>query len=161
MTRLIFGIFFILLNTQNLNAQQVMSFKKYAQNVQDVAVLDEQYPNAIHVDSSLAVFKSREQQMELLSYYENIIVAMGQFINDSGYIWKVNTQMFNRIYFAADGSVDYFLYSFNQEALENLTSDSIVEFERLVTEFFEQHPLYMKASTHFSQCGPVVFQAPE
>ncbi len=77
---------------------------------------DSIYHDAANVDSDKAVFKGSKQH-ELVKAYTDMLTDLRNYLNKNGFFWGKPTQYFNRIYFKADGSVVYYLYSFKPGTL--------------------------------------------
>ena len=61
--------------------------------------LDSIYKSAVHVDTSLAVFKTEKEQEAMGMSYMKLLQDFGKFLSDHNYKWKKPTMCFNRIYF--------------------------------------------------------------
>jgi hypothetical protein len=120
--------------------------------------LDSLYKSAIHTDTSLAVFKTYEQQDELQKAYFQILKDLGKFLNINGLKWEKPTRCFNRIYFKEDGSIDYFFYNFLGNA-EDKPSQEVQEFfKKILQEFIQNYKFALKADVKFVQCGPSFYK---
>lgn len=119
--------------------------------------LDAVYQAAVNVDSSLAVFKTEEQQDAMYDAYVTLLDELNNFLDENGFKWDKRTKCFNRIYFNSNGSVDYFLYNFTDDAEDQPSSEKKFEFKRLLNLFIHDYKLLITASTKFVQCGPVTY----
>jgi hypothetical protein len=70
--------------------------------------LDGIYKSAVHSDTSLAVFKTETEQEALQQGYVKLLQDLGKFLSDNNFKWEKPTRCFNRIYFSAEGTIDYF-----------------------------------------------------
>ena len=116
--------------------------------------LDSLYKSAIHSDVSLAVFKSQEEQAELLKAYTSLIQDLAAFLKSNNFQWQKPTRCFNRIYFNQEGAIDYFLYNFPAIELE---AEKEKEFDRLLNLFIKDYRFPLKANEKFAQCSPIKY----
>ena len=71
------------------------------------------------------------------------------------------TKCFQRIYFAPNGKIDYFIYNFKLKNVlpENLISEEKQkEFERLLKLFVKDYTFFTSANEKFAQCSPTSYQ---
>jgi hypothetical protein len=126
--------------------------------------LESIYKNALHVDSSQAVFKTEKQQTEMQSAYTKLLQDYGKFLLDHNFNWEKQTRGFNRIYFNKDGTIDYFLYYFptnNLKPEDQLSAEKQAEFNRLLNLFIKDYKISMSATVNFAQCSPTVYMPKE
>lgn len=115
--------------------------------------LDSLYMSAVHVDSNKAVFKSEAAADSLAHCYNRFIADFGKYLNQYHFKWTGPTRCWNRIYFHADGSVDYYLFSFKTKVSEAQT----VEYKRLFRYYALTHKIGITALCNFAQCSPVLY----
>ena len=123
--------------------------------------LDLKYRSAVHVDSTKAVFKSEAQQQKLKESYTKLLQDFGSFLNKNNFKWETKTRCFQRIYFAPNGKIDYFIYNFKLKnvLLENLISEEKQkEFQRLLELFVKEYTFSSTAAEPFAQCSPTSYQ---
>jgi hypothetical protein len=120
--------------------------ERYGISVTD---LDERYPSATNADPTKGVMG--QHQSRFLAEYTKLLKEVGHYLSEHGVDWGERTAFVHRIYFAADGSIDYFL--FNTQGTE-LDKDKI---SRLLTSFGQNFRLSITANTTFRQCGTVTF----
>ncbi len=133
--------------------QKAMTFTEArTQNIMNSA-FDSIYKSAIHVDTSLAVFKTNQE--EFAASYQKMLQDFGQFLKKDSFIWEKPTRGFNRIYFNKDGGIDYFLFSFRPN---QLTVEQEAKFKELLNKFIQDYKLPLSAKTGFAQCSPVVYK---
>ena len=140
---------------------KIMSFEAAKTTPHSAAVLDKTYKSALHNDINLAVFKTEQEQTQLIAAYTKLLQDFGTFLRQNHFSWKQPQRCFNRIYLSKDGKIEYFLYQFkhNKERPEdNLTEVQLKEFERLLNLFVLEYRLDVTASEPFAQCSPVVYQ---
>ena len=113
--------------------------------------LDSIYKSAIHADSTLAVFKSVE---DVSTAYSSLLQAFGNFLSKNNFVWDQKTTGFNRIYFDADGSIDYFVYSFRGT---QLSEEQLTRFNELLNLFIQDYHFPLTAKEKFAQCSPVTY----
>jgi hypothetical protein len=149
-----------LLIASALQAQKVMQFSQLKTEGIRQTWLDSTYTSAVHSDTALAVFKTEKAQEEFIGAYNIFIQNLGKFLAENGFVFKQEQRCFNRVYFAADGTVEYFAYSFSNKNIEpqnQLTPQQISEFERLLKLYLQTAKLSVTASVSFAQCSPVVY----
>jgi len=138
-----------------LNAQPVaISFSDAGKEGIIPTQLDSIYQSAIHTKKSKAVFKSHKQQQQLIDAYTGMLNALGQFLKENDFRWESPARCFNRVYFSAEGKVDYFLFDFGRTALPK---EKETEFTRLLNIFIQDYRLPVKAACKFAQCSPVIY----
>lgn len=143
-----------------LPAQKVMQFSQLKTEGIRQTWLDSTYTSAVHSDTALAVFKTEKAQEEFIGAYNIFIQNLGKFLAENGFVFKQEQRCFNRVYFAADGTVEYFAYSFSNKNIEpqnQLTPQQISEFERLLKLYLQTAKLSVAASVSFAQCSPIVY----
>jgi hypothetical protein len=120
--------------------------------------------SAVHSDTAKAVFKTDSEQKDMLQAYYKLVLDFGKFLSKNNFIWEKQTKGFNRIYFNSDGTIDYFLYSFNTNNVkleDQLSEEKQIEFNRLLNLFIQDYTVPMTAKTKFAQCSPVTFMSKE
>ena len=121
-----------------------------------VSKVNSTYKSAIDItDSSKCVFKSAKDQDSLGKAYNKFLMEFGRFLSAHGFKWEQTTRCWNRIYFNADGYVDYYLFDFKTE----ISNEKLLKYKELFTEFSDTHKIGITASESFAQCSPVTFQA--
>jgi len=141
---------------QFLQAQtKVISFAEGIANGVSMADLDIRYKSALHTDTSLAVFKTPEEQAKFIKAYQAFVKEIGSYLSGKGFEWKNPVRIFNRFYVDSQGNVEYYVYNFLSSQIDEPT---VQTFEILMEVFFEDHKFGITAQTPFAQCSPVVFQ---
>ena len=123
--------------------------------------LDLEYKSAVHVDSTKAVFKTETRQQKLQESYTKLLQDFGSFLNKNNFKWETKTKCFQRIYFAPNGKIDYFIYNFKLKNVlpENLISqEKQKEFEHLLDVFIKDYTFSSTAKEKFAQCSPTSYQ---
>lgn len=115
--------------------------------------LDSIYQSAVHVDTSLAVFKSDADQQKLIDAYSTFLKDFGKFLKQNDYTWGHETKCWNRLYFDKDGSVDYYIYNFKSE-IEKAKEE---QFKLLFAKYIMTHKINITADKKLAQCSPVTF----
>ena len=114
--------------------------------------LDSIYMSGVHIDSTKAAFAGHEE--EFINAYNKMLEGLGLFLNNNNFTWGKTTRCFNRIYFKADGTIDYFLYNFKQGEIE---AGKEIEFKRLLNEYIKTYKFPLKSKVNFAQCSPVIY----
>jgi hypothetical protein len=105
--------------------------------------LDSKYKSAVHTDPLKAVFVGAKE--------DSLISAYTRFLQD--FLWQAPTRCWNRIYFHADGTVDYYLFDFKS----TISNEKIARFKELFKAYAGTHKIGITASTNFAQCSPVTY----
>jgi hypothetical protein len=116
--------------------------------------IDSVYMNAVNVDSNKAAFKGHTH--EFIEAYRQMLGDLATSLRKNETFKNKGFQFYNRVYFAADGSINYYLY--NQ--VRGLTKDEEALFKKLLNDFIKAYKLPMSAKTPFAQCSPVNIAAP-
>jgi hypothetical protein len=155
-------IFLIVILSNNLYSQsKVFSIEEAQKMGISIEKLDLEYKSAVHTDSSKAVFKSEAEQQKLQESYIKLLQDFGSFLNKNSFNWENKTKCFQRIYFAPNGKIDYFIYNFKLKNVlpENLISEEKQkEFQRLLELFVKEYIFSSTASEPFAQCSPTSYQ---
>lgn len=158
----ILKLFLILLFFNNLHSQSKVFSVEEAQKIGiNIEKLDLEYKSAVHVDSTKAVFRTEAQQQKLQESYIKLLQDFGSFLNKNNFKWETKTKCFQRIYFAPNGKIDYFIYNFKLKNVlpENLISEEKQkEFERLLKLFVKDYTFSSSAKEKFAQCSPTSYQ---
>ncbi len=130
------------------------TFQRAEQQGISISRLDDQYMAAVHSDPSKAAFAEREQ--EVVNAYRSLLTDLNLFLLRNNFGWAVDTRCFNRIYFNANGTIDYFLFQFAPGAIAPAKER---QFERLVTAFIRDYQFPLTHALPFAQCSPVTYAA--
>lgn len=116
--------------------------------------LDAVYPPAIASDSTKAVFRGA-QQYKFISVYSALLNRLAVYLNSNNFEWVTPTRIFNKIYFAPDGSIDYYLVNLVGTGLND---DKQQRFISLLNKFVQTNKIDISANTRFAQCSPVIYK---
>lgn len=144
-------LFLLILSAPFTNAQEAFPFNDAALHNTRISLLDSTYKSAIHSDPTLAVFQNQE---EVVTAYQSLLQDFGSFLAENNFRWEQNTTSFNRIYFDADGSIDYFLYQFRGT---QLSEEKQARFNDLLNQFIQTYRFPLTANLKFAQCSPVTY----
>ena len=118
--------------------------------------LDSIYQSAFNAaDTSRSVFKEEEVLNKFQEEYVKMLRSFGTFLSENDFKWETSTKGFNRIYFNADGSIDYFLFRINEE---NFPEERLNEFQRILNLFIQEYKLDITAPKKFVQCGGINYK---
>lgn len=116
--------------------------------------LDSVYQSAVNIDTSLAVFKTEQEQDSLATQFTQLLNDLGAFLYKNKFYCSDTVRCFNRIYFSPDGTIDYFLFSFLDKAKRKKpTPEKEEHFKALLNLFIQDYHITLKAKTRFVQCG--------
>ncbi|MCH2233673.1 MAG: hypothetical protein MK078_05410 [Crocinitomicaceae bacterium] len=134
-----------------------MTFQEAEDHGLTLPHLDSVYKSAVHVDTSLAVFKTAQEQDSLQSAYIQLLQEFGNFLAENEFVWEKRTPCYNRIYFSADGGIDYFLFNFLGKPEYQPSPAQQAEFKRLLNEFIQDYQFGVTASIKFAQFSPTTY----
>lgn len=137
------------------NAQQVMPITHADSLGVNIKLLDSLYQSGIHSDASKAVFA--DQQEDYITAYYSMLHELSAYLSQNDFKWGGQIRCFNRIYFAADGSIDYFLYSFKEG---EITAEQATQFADLLNKFAQNYRFGLTKDVKFAQCSPVNYRDP-
>ncbi len=149
-----FNVCFVLLFiviTNALAQDKVFTEKEAESRGKSYQRLDGMYASALHANPILAVFKTSQEQEDFQKAYLKFMQDLNLFLKANNFSWGKQTTCFNRIYFSANGTVDYFLYNFHSS---QITPEKEKEFDRLLKLFVKDHKFSLTAKEKFSQCSP-------
>ncbi len=119
--------------------------------------LDSLYTSAVHTDASKAVFKTEKEQQNLQQAYIKLLQDFGKFLSAHDFKWERKTKCYNRIYFSADGTIDYFLFNFLGKPEEKPSDNQQETFKQLLQLFIRDYQFALTAPTKFAQCSPTTY----
>ncbi|MGV3631649.1 MAG: hypothetical protein ACO1O6_10590 [Bacteroidota bacterium] len=135
-----------------------LSFQEAEKQGISVKKLDSLYRSALHADTLQAVFRTEQEQELMQQAYIRLLQDFGKFLSSGGFRWDKPTRCFNRIYFHADGTIDYFLFNFTGSETDKPSAEKQQEFQRLLNSFISDYRFPVTASTGFAQCSPTIYQ---
>ncbi|WP_421875506.1 hypothetical protein [Marinoscillum sp.] len=141
--------------TFGVQAQQAFSISDADSLGIDIPSLDSLYKSGIHSDASKAVFAG--QQQEYIQAYYAMLHELSTYLNQNDFKWGGQTRCFNRIYFAEDGSIDFFLYKFKEG---EITAEQQSQFATLLGQFIQSYKFALSKDVKFAQCSPVNYRDP-
>lgn len=114
----------------------------------EVESLDSLYKSGVHSDPNQAVFA--EEQNDYIKSYYAMLHDLSEFLNTNEFRWGGITRCFNRIYFNENGTVDYYIYEFEEG---QLSVERQEEFEQLLNEFIVDYQFPLTKNVKFAQCS--------
>jgi hypothetical protein len=157
--KFIINICIIILVSFNVSFAQknALTFQAAEAKGLKISYLDSEYKSALHSDPSLAVFTSNEDQVKMQESYHKLLKDLGVFLSDNNFDWENPTKCFNRIYFNADGKIDYFLFNFLGAGGEKPNALKEARFQELLNSFIQDYQFPLKPDIKFAQCSPVTY----
>lgn len=135
-----------------------LSFQEAEQKGISIKHLDSVYKSALHIDTSLAVFKTEKEQEMVKKAYITLFKDFGKFLKTHNFKWDKPTRCFNKIYFNTDGHIDYFLFNFLGKTVEDKpTEEKQKEFQYLLNLFIKDYKFPLTTKTKFAQCSPTIY----
>jgi hypothetical protein len=150
-------IIFLSICLQTFGQHIGLTFQDAEKQGVSIKHLDSLYRSAVHGDTSLAVFKTEKEQDALQQAYVKLLQDFGKFLSENNFKWEKSTKCFNRIYFNADGTIDYFLFNFLGKAEDKPYEEIVKEFQRLLNAFISDYQFSLTSKSKFAQCSPTTF----
>lgn len=116
------------------------------------------YKQAVFPDTAKAVFKTREQQIAAETAFVVLNNDLNAYLKKNGFVLEKPVSCYSRIYFSADGSIDYFIYSFLSRNAPSVTQEQEKEFARLVNAFIQTYKIQLTATEKFMTYRPLNFR---
>lgn len=151
---LILLLLFINLSTETKAQAKIMSILESEKSGTSIQHLDSLYKSAVHSNPELAVFKTSDEQQMLQKAYIQFFQELAAFLNKNKFDWEQKTRCFNRIYINKDGTIEYFLYSFNKE---QITEKKEKKFNKLLSQYLQENKFPISANERFAQCSPIAY----
>jgi hypothetical protein len=148
---------FLFVHLETFGQPLGLTFKNAMQQNISIESLDSIYISAVHADTTLAVFKTEQEQEGLQKAYAAFLQSLGHFLLQNNFIWEKPTKSYNRIYFNSDGAIDYFLFNFLCKPENKPSEIREMEFEKLLNLFITKYRFPLTAKTKFAQCSPVTY----
>lgn len=149
----------ISLASQSFGQCLALTFQEAEYQGISIQHLDSTYKSAVHSDTSLAVFKTKQEEVMLQQAYIHFLQDLGKFLSANDFKWDKTTRCFNRVYFDIDGRIDYFLFNFlGKTAEEKPSAEKQREFQRLMNLFMKDYKFALSAKVKFAQCSPVTYK---
>lgn len=131
------------------------SFQEAGGTSYSLQKLDSLYQSAVHDDPSKAVFTGQNRQ-KLEAAYQQLVQEASRYLAQQGFRWSKPVRCFNRFYFSADGSIDYYLFHLNPQ---EVSAAQQAEYKKIMDQFIQTHRLQITGPQKFAQCSPVVWAA--
>lgn len=149
--------FVFCLHFQAFGQHLCLTFQEAERQGISIIRLDSVYKSAVHTDTSQAVFQTGPEQQKLQQAYIKLLQDFGKFLSENNFQWEKQTRCFNRIYFAADGTIDYFVFNFLGNTEDKPPAHKQLEFQRLLNAFIKNYRFPLAAKIKFAQCSPATY----
>lgn len=147
----------LIISFQTFGQHLGLTFQNAEKQGISIKHLDSVYTSAVHTNTSLAVFKTESEQEAMQQAYIKLLQDFGKFLSENNFKWEKPTRCFNRIYFNADGTIDYFLFNFLGRPEDKPSENIEKEFQRLLNVFISDYKFPLTAKTKFAQCSPTTY----
>lgn len=135
--------------SRSVRAQNCNTFQEFEKQGIRVTGMDSIYASAL---GEKGIFTDQEKfGKEWSGYFEELM----RFFGKNGLKWGNKTWCFNKIYFAADGKVEYWMFNFRKA--DNIDPEKQKKYLELIKEFSKSHPFPEKAPSQFTQCSGVTY----
>jgi hypothetical protein len=118
----------------------------------DVNKLEHSYTPALNPDSAKAAFVGHTK--EFVNAYRQMLGDIGAYLGSNNFFWEKQTHFTNRIYFKADGHVDYYLFAFKDK---DISATKETQFKNLMNQFIKTYKFPLACKVDFSEASPVTF----
>ncbi|HEY6161027.1 MAG TPA: hypothetical protein VI112_07385 [Bacteroidia bacterium] len=149
------SVLFLLALITVAHSQNCMTFQDMGKNGVRLTQLDSLYPNALKTETFEGVFPEGKKLKKFDKAWAGFYEELMNYFSKSGLKWDKPTYCFNKIYFDADGNVQYWFFNFMKE--DNIPADVQAKYLQGIKEFSKTHQIKIKAGTKFSQCASVTF----
>jgi hypothetical protein len=144
----------LIITVSKVSAQHIANtFQVAAQAGYSMQQLDAVYPSAVS-SGDKAVFKGAAQD-KFITAYTYMLNGLALYLNKNKFYWGMPTRIFNRVYFAADGSINYYLVNLEKSGLDENRQK---QFLSLLNTFIKTNKINITAGTRFAQCSPVIYK---
>ncbi|MCC5942494.1 MAG: hypothetical protein JJU37_13220 [Balneolaceae bacterium] len=147
-----FVLFFLFITPLVVGQGTVMTFAQAQENGISIDEIDARYIDALHSTPELGLFNENPQPF--IQQFREFYTELTKFLNTNGFYWQEPTRIFSRIYFSAEGQVEYF---FLNESQAKLSSEKMEQFTNLTETFISNNTLGISGDKPFAQCSPVVY----
>ena len=141
--------------------QRGLAFKYADKESISVEELERTHKNAVHGDTSKAVFKTEMEQQAISEAFVKLLQDFGNFLSGNDFLWDKPTRCFNRIYFNSDGTIGYFLFNFTGKPEDQPSTEKQQEFQRLLNLFIKDYKIAVSAEKKFAYCSGTVYMPKE
>ena len=112
--------------------------------------IEANYTDALNTDPTKAVFAG--QGHEFASAFRAMTIAFSHYLKKNQSFEKKYYTFYSRVYFRADGTIDYFFYKLYPLTL---SKDEAIIFKKSLGEFIKTYKFPMTAKVAFAQYTPV------
>jgi hypothetical protein len=121
-------------------------------------VLDSLYRDAINVDSTKAVFRTKANEDANYQAWVKLIQSFSSYLYKNGWTTENDVRGFIKVYFAPSGKVEMFFYNMKDASI---SEEQHRLFKKLIAEMLTDYNYGMQADEQFSQCGQILLKAPK
>lgn len=151
---LLISVFLFILSCVNNENGSVVGFhNEVAYNEFKRLLLDETHKNLLNPNIS-----DKEEYPTIINSWKNLHGKVNAILKDSRFSWNVpdsTITVVNKIYFNANGEVNYFFVNIRNENISNETKDLYVQ---LLTDNLKELSINLQREEPFAQCGKVNYQ---
>jgi len=156
----VFFLTILLLLISKVNGQHIAStFHDIKKQGVDFECLDSIYNGLIFLDSTGHTFPRDTSEFLKYNAYKIMLQDIADYLVSNKFEWDHPIKIINKIYYSHDGTIDYFLYRFNNstDSTKEFSIDKQIEFNRLLTLFIQTYKFPIKSEAKFSQCGTTTY----
>lgn len=139
-------LFVFLLIHMEIYAQKVINLRDIDDALEKISKMDESYANAGHADTSLALFDIET----LIPAWRQILTDLNRHLKEEGLVWEGPLRVWQRMYFAEDGTMEYILYNIRDDTLDE---EDQALFHSALESFVQVAQFELQANKKFAQCG--------
>lgn len=134
------------------------SFQNAQKNGNSIWTLENEYPKACAADLFSSVFKNEHDVNSLYIAYNKMMEDLKKYLKANSFAFDAPTKCINRVYFSANGSIDYFYFNFlASDPATKPTIEKQDEFKRLLSSFIADYRMNISAPSKFAHYSPITF----
>ncbi|MCX2743172.1 hypothetical protein OO013_04810 [Mangrovivirga sp. M17] len=106
-----------------------------------------------YVNLLLPAYNSEENIQKVRRSWSDLHQELGDYLSKNNFDWGVgdsSISLFNKIYFAEDGTIDYYAF---KVITPSVSEETTKNFEKLLKEFSSEVKLDLGQNKNFAQCG--------
>ncbi len=144
-------ILLVLTGGEVFSQNGIVARKGLSAKQKTIEILREEYPSAFEKDKVVPEDKAEAYGEAWKEFLRNL----GGYLSKNGLKWEDNGKIYNMIFVASNGTIDYYFYRFRDPSAPS--KKQVRQFRALVKKYISTHPFNYTANRQYSQCGSVTF----
>ncbi len=116
-----------------------------------ISDLDKLYPQASEVNPGHSMYETNNDSIFYYAWVD-FLHDINQYLCDHQFSIKGQIQVYCRVYFASDGTIDYFNYN----TVSTIPASLQKQFHKIMEQFIKTGKIKATAASKFVQCGSVI-----